>query len=81
MISRCKIYESFFGIETRAARYKITKKTKRTDELKTYEKFIAMLSIEDIEQIIKFVEEESPLLNIQLKRNKSTLQIKSSIYP
>lgn len=81
MITRCKSYESFFGIETRAARYKITKETKRTDELKTYEKFIAMLSIEDIEQIIKFVEEESPLLNIQLKRNKSTLRIKSSIYP
>lgn len=79
MLSRYKIYEDFFGIEKRAAHYKVKKETLQDNDLKTFEKFVAMLSVEDIEKIIKFVDEESPALNIQLKRSKKTHKIKSSV--
>lgn len=79
MLSRYKVYEDFFGINKRAAHYKIEKETLSAGDLKVFEKFIIMLSNEEIQQIVKFVEEESPELNIKLKRNKTTNKIKSSV--
>lgn len=79
MLARYKVYEDFFAIEKRAALYKTKKEKLNENDLKTFEKFVAMLSVEDIEKIIKFVDKELPTLNIQLKRNKTTHKIKSSV--
>lgn len=79
MLSRYKVYADFFGINKRAAHYKIEKETLSGGDLKVFEKFIFLLSNEEIQQIVKFVEEESPELNIKLKRNKTTNKIKSSV--
>lgn len=79
MLSRYKIYEDFFGIEKRAAHYKVKKELLNMSDLKIFEKFIAMLSVEEIKEIIDFIEEESPVLDFRLKRNKRTHKIKSSV--
>lgn len=79
MLPRYKIYEEFFGILERAAHYRIEKESSQANDLKIFEKFIVMLSNEEIQQIVKFVKEESPELNIKLKRHKTTNKIKSSV--
>lgn len=79
MLARYKVYEDFFGIEKRAAHYKVKKETLYTSDLKIFERFIHMLSVEDIDKIIKYVDEDLPVLNIKLKRDKVTHKTKSSV--
>lgn len=79
MLARYKVYEEFFGIEKRAALYKVKKEKLNENDLNIFEKFILMLSSEEIKEIVSFIDGESPALDIRIKRSKDRNIIKSSI--
>lgn len=79
MLARYKVFEEFFGIEKRAALYKVKKEKLNTNDLKVFEKFIHMLSNEEIKEIVSFIDGESPALDIRIKRSKDRHIIKSSV--